>query len=279
MVYRLQELGAGTKFESLWTRAYPPSTHEARAGLHIFGEYQMNICKSLFVGVFLLGATLAAPRAHGQTTPTNCTANQQAAVECFVANAVTTNLAEPRHGMTLAQFKAYGFAVSRILQTHSTYLVLVGLSSAVADAMPPVNADGTANSTAQTNAIMQAVGAASSNGIARPPSGVSLLDLQHFALDVASAMNDNQGALELLTPGISLRIIDSYIITATTSGQVSWTDVNAKLSTAISNFISSGLMKVPPGLTRTQVTSFADSLAQVINTYKVATHRTALSAD
>lgn len=239
----------------------------------------MNICKSLFVGVFLLGATLAAPRAHAQTNPTNCTASQQAAVECFVANAVTTNLAEPRHGMTLAQFEAYGFAVSRILQTHSTYLVLVGLSSAVADAMPPANADGTANPTAQTNAIMQAVSAASSNGIAPPPSGVSLLDLQHFALDVASAMNDNQGALELLTPGISLRIIDSYIITATTSGQVGWTDVNAKLSAAISNFIGSGLMKVPPGMTRAQVTSFANSLAQVINTYKVATHRTALSAD
>jgi hypothetical protein len=239
----------------------------------------MNICKSLFVGAFLLGAALAAPRAHGQTNPTSCTASQQAAVECFIANAVTTNLAEPRHGMTLAQFEAYGFAVSRILQTHSTYLVLVGLSSAVADAMPPVNADGTANSTAQTNAIMQAVSAASSNGITPPPSGVSLLDLQHFALDVASAMNDNQGALELLTPGISLRIIDSYIITATTSGQVSWTDVDAKLSTAVSNFISSGLMKVPPGMTRAQVTSFADSLAQIINTYKVATHRTALSAD
>jgi hypothetical protein len=239
----------------------------------------MNICKSLFVGVFLLGATLTAPRAHAQTTPKNCTANQQAAVECFVANAVTTNLAEPRHGMTLAQFEAYGFAVSRILQTHSTYLVLVGLSSAVADAMPPVNADGTANPTAQTDAIMQAVSAASSDGITPPPSGVSLLDLQHFALDVASAMNDNQGALELLTPGISLRIIDSYIITATTNGQVSWTDVDAKLSTAVSNFISSGLMKVPPGMTRAQVTSFAESLAQIIHTYKVATRRTALSAD
>jgi hypothetical protein len=239
----------------------------------------MNICKSLFVGVFLLGAAFAASRAHGQTKPTNCTASQQAAVECFVANAVTTNLAEPRHGMTLAQFESYGFAVSRILQTHSTYLVLVGLSSAVADAMPPVNADGTANPTAQTNAIMQAVSAASSNGITFPPSGVSLLDLQHFALDVAGAMNDNQGALELLTPGISLRIIDSYLITATANGKVSWTDVDAKLSTAVSNFISSGLIKIPPGMTRTQVSSFANSLAQAIYNYKVATHRTALSAN
>lgn len=239
----------------------------------------MNVCKSLFVGLFLLGATLAAPRAYSQTTPTNCTASQQAAVECFVANAVATNLAEPRQGMTLPQFEAYGFAVSKILQTHSTYLVLVGLSSAVADAMPPVNADGSANQVAQNNAILQAVSAASHNGLTPLPTGVSLLDLQHFALDVAGAMNDSQGALELLTPGISLRIIDSYVITGTTNGQVSWSQVNASLSSAVSTFISSGLMKVPPGMTVAQVTAFADSLAQIINTYKVSTHRTALSAD
>ena len=190
----------------------------------------MNVCKSLFVGLFLLGATLAAPRACSQTTPTNCTASQQAAVECFVANAVATNLAQPRQGTTLPQFEADGFAVSKILQTHSTYLVLVGLSSAVADAMPPVNADGSANQVAQNNAILQAVSAASHNGLTPLPTGVSLLDLQHFALDVAGAMNDSQGALELLTPGISLRIIDSYVITGTTNGQVSWSQVNASLS-------------------------------------------------
>jgi hypothetical protein len=239
----------------------------------------MNIRKSLFVGVFLLSTMLGAPRAHSQTTPTNCKASQQAAVECFVANAVATNLAEPRQGMTLPQFESYGVAVSRILQTHSTYLVLVGLSSAVADAMPPANADGSANATAQNNAILQAVSAASHNGLTPLPSGVTLQDLQYVALDVAGAMNDNQGALELLTPGISLRIIDSYVITGTSNGQVSWSQVNASVSSAVSKFISSGLMKVPPGMTTTQVTSFAESLAQIINTYKVATHRTALSAD
>ena len=33
-------------------------------------------------------------------------------------------------------------------------------------------------------------------------------------------------------------------------------------------------MKVPPGMTLTDVTSFAYTLAQVIYNYKVATHRT-----
>jgi hypothetical protein len=257
----------------------PPLYARRKRGTLYVGVYPMNVCKTFFVGVFLLGAMLAAPRAHSQTTPKNCTASQQAAVECFVANAVTTNLTTLRHGMTLPEFESYGVAVSRILQTHSTYLVLVGLSSAVADAMPPVNANGTANPTAQNNAIMQAVSAASRYGFTPPPTGVSLADLQHFSLDVASAMNDNQGALELLTPGISLRIIDSYIITATTNGQVSWTEVDAKLSTAVANFISSGLMKLPPRRTLAQLTSFADSLAQIIQTYKVATNRKALSAD
>jgi hypothetical protein len=48
---------------------------------------------------------------------------------------------------------------------------------------------------------------------------------------------------------------------------------------AINNFVNSGLMKVPPGMTRTDVTSFAYSLSQIIYNYKVATHRTALSAN
>ena len=120
----------------------------------------MNVCKSLFAGVFLLGAMLAAPRAHSQSTPTNCKASQQAAVECFVADAVATNLTKPRYGMTLAEFESYGVAVSQILKTQRTYVAPVGISSAVADAMPPTNADGTPNQAAQDNAITQIIGAA-----------------------------------------------------------------------------------------------------------------------
>jgi hypothetical protein len=38
-------------------------------------------------------------------------------------------------------------------------------------------------------------------------------------------------------------------------------------------------MKIPPSMSLNGVTSFANSLAQVIYNYKVATHRTALSAN
>ena len=44
-----------------------------------------------------------------------------------------------------------------------------------------------------------------------------MTDLEHFSMDVTRAMNGSNGVLELLTPGISLRIIDSYIVTATSS--------------------------------------------------------------
>ena len=104
----------------------------------------------------------------------NCKASQQAAVECFVADAVATNLTKPRYGMTLAEFESYGVAVSLILQTQHTYVVLVGISSAVADAMPPTNADGTPNQAAQDNANQATIAAANKTDFTSPPG-------RHFA--------------------------------------------------------------------------------------------------
>ena len=236
----------------------------------------MKASKTFFVVVFLFTMMFTASPAGAQT---NCTASQQAAVECFVANAVATDLTQPRYGMTLAQFESYGFAVSQILQTHHTYLVLVGVSSAVADAMPPTNANGTPNQDAQNAAVTQIVLAASTLSITSAPKGASVIDLEHFALDVTNAMNDNSGLMELLTPGISLRIIDSYLVTSTKSGAINWTTLNNSLSAAVNTFISSGIVKVPPGMTAAQVSSFANSLAHIIYNYKVATRRTTLNTN
>jgi hypothetical protein len=80
----------------------------------------------------------------------------------------------------------------------------------------------------------------------------------------------------LLSAGISLRIIDSYIVTATSNRTTNQTELRDSLAAAIRNFVGSGMMKVPPGMTLTQVTSFANSLAWVVTRYKVATHCTAL---
>jgi hypothetical protein len=235
----------------------------------------MQLRKTILAVVFSILAThvISAP-ASAQSQ--NCVASQQAAVQCFVANAVITNLTQPRYGMTLTQFEAYGVAVSAILQTHHTYLMIVGTSSAIADAMPPTNANGTANQAAQDLVVTQIVSAAVSNGLANVTPATTLQDLQWFSLDVTGAMNDNNGIMAMLTPGVSLRIIDSYVVTGTANGTVNWTTVDASLSAAVDNFIASGMMKIPAPMTAAQVKAFITALARVISDYKVATGRTTL---
>jgi hypothetical protein len=234
----------------------------------------MNFSRTILVAAFLFLAVTALP-APAAAQATNCASSQKAAVQCFVANAVATDLTKPRYGMTLAQFEAYGVAVSNILQTHHTYLVLVGTSSAIADALPPTNANGSANQAAQDLAVTQIVSAAVTDKLANT-SSASLQDLEWFSLDVTSAMNDNEGTMAMLTPGVSLRIIDSYVVSGTTAGTVNWTAVDASLSSAIDNFIASGMMKVPSDLTVPELKSFAMTLARIISGYKVATGRATL---
>jgi hypothetical protein len=223
--------------------------------------------------VCLAGAAASAlPTRAG----TNCTASQQAAIECFVANAVATDLTKPRYGMTLAQFESYGVAISEILQTHQTYLVLVGISSAAADAMPPTNLNGSANLLAQQNAVSEIVAAAYTAGLVPIPAKTTLHEMEWFALDVSGAMNDNDGVLQLLTPGVAFRMIDSYVVTATSKGEVNWTEVNTNLANAVNNFEKSGLIKIPAGMTTAKVATFANAIAHIIHSYKVATGRTRL---
>jgi hypothetical protein len=235
----------------------------------------MQLRRIIFATLFSVMAVAAVSKAAAAQS-TNCTASQQAAVQCFVANAVTTKLTQPRYGMTLAQFEAYGVAVNNILQTHHTYLMLVSVSSAIADAMPPTNSNGSANQAAQDLAVTQAVDAAISNQLANTAAGVTLQDLQWFSLDITNAMNDNNGVMAMLTPGVALRIIDSYVVTGTTNGTVDWTTVDASLSTAVDNFIASGMMKVPGMITTAELKTFVITLAHVISDYKVSTNRKTL---
>ena len=223
----------------------------------------------------LFAALLASPATHAQT-PSNCVASQAAAVECFVANSVKTDLFPIRHGMTLAQYEAYGVAVSNILHTEHTYLVLVGLSSAIADAMPPTNADGSANIAAQNLAVDAISYYAAMNNLVNTASGVSTQDLQWFSMDITAMMNANNDYLALLTPGVSLRMIDSYVVSSTTNGTVNWTEVNSGLSAAVQNFVNAGLIKIPSGMTQANLVAFAESTAKAIYAYKQSTNRKSL---
>ena len=229
----------------------------------------MKFVKIALAGV-CLAASFSAPAAHGQA----CISSQDAAVNCFVGNAVHTNLVTLQSGMTMAQFKQYGVSVSKIVQAEPTALEIVGLASAVADALPPTNADGSANSAAQMTAMNAVVDAGITNNVLTLPAETTSQDLKWFSLDLINAMNVNNGIL--LSPGTMLRIIDSYVVSATTSGTVNWTQANAGIATMMSNLASAGLLKLPATITTAQATQFAQALAQVTNTYRSSTGRTSL---
>jgi hypothetical protein len=112
--------------------------------------------------------------------------------------------------------------------------------------------------------------------MAHTSTAVTQRDLEWFSLDITNAMNDNDGLMAMLTPGVALRIVDSYIVTGTTNGTVNWTTVDASLSTAVDNFIASGMMKVPAPITTAEVKSFVTLLAHPISEYKVSTGRKTL---
>lgn len=231
--------------------------------------------KILSVGVCLLTASVLTGQASAQTTSA-CTETQAQAVRCFVANAVATKMTSPRYGMTLAEFEQYGVVISAILQTHHTYLTLVGISSAIADAMPPTNANGTTNQAAQDLAVEKIVSAAVANGLANQFTGVTTQDMEWFSLDMVAAMNDNNGYMSLMTPGVGLRIVDSYLVTATSGTTVNWTLVDASIANAVDSFVKSGLIKVPSGVTTDNVTAFLQATAKAIDNYKVSTGRKSL---
>jgi len=229
------------------------------------------ILKSIVLaGVCLLGVSAAPPlRAQG-----GCASAPDAAVQCFVGNAVRTNLVTLQYGMTMTQFKAYGVSVSKIVQEQPTALAVVGLASAVADALPPTNANGSANPAAQTTAIDAIVDAGLADNILILPAETTVQDLKWFSLDLVNVMNTNNGIL--LSPGTMLRVIDSYVVTANLNGQVNWTLANAGIATMITNFASAGLLKLPTTITTAQAIQFAEALAQITYSYKAATGRTTL---
>src|ERR1700678_3974788 len=229
------------------------------------------ILKNIVLAVVCLLLVSVAPPLRAQGS---CASAPDAAVECFVGNAVRSNLVTMQFGMSMSQFKAYGVSVSKIVQEQPTALAVVGLASAVADALPPTNANSSANQAAQTAAIDSIVDAGIANNFLTLPAETTSQDLKWFSLDLVNVMNTNNGIL--LSPGTMLRVIDSYVVTATVSGTVNWTQANSGIATMITNFASAGLIKLPATITTAQAIQFAQSLAQITYTYKTATGRTTL---
>ena len=233
----------------------------------------MNHRKLAWLSVFA-GIAMAAAPVYSQTPSASCSTTQTAAVECFVASAVKTQLLTLHDGMNLSQFQAYGVAVSKILQQQQTYVVLGAMASAIADALPANDADGQSNPAAQRTANESIVVAEIQDGIVTTPVGVTSLQMVYFSQDVVSAMSQNQGLS--LSPGILLRLIDSYVVTATSNGTVNWTQVNSGLSSMLTNLINTDVVKLPPSISQTQVQKFIQQIAQIISNYCKQTGRTSL---
>ena len=221
-----------------------------------------------------LGLLTAALPLRAQTT--GCTASPDAAVRCFVRNAVYTGLVSLPPGMTLTDYKTYGVAVSNIMQTPSTLVFLLGTMGAVADALPPSNADGvTPNQDAQDAAVSAIIDAALNDGLISLPPGATADQLKMFARDIGSAMAQNDGVS--IAPAAFLRLLDSYLLNATQAdGTVDWGRVQSSVSGLVDGLVASGLLKLPAGASADNVKQFAYDVAVAIRDYKLATGKITL---
>ncbi len=222
-----------------------------------------------------LGLLLAVPvPSRAQTT--GCNASPDAAVKCFVRNAVNTGLTTLPAGMTMTQYKAYGVSVSNIVQTPPTLVFLLGTMGAAADALPPHNADGvTPNPAAQDAAVGAIVHAALLHRLIALPEDTTADQLKIFAQSICGVMGQYGGVS--VAPGFLLRFLDSYVVNATTAdGRVDWNKVRVHISNLVNGLVSSGLLKLHAGASAHNVKEFASDIAVIIHDYKAATGRTKL---
>ena len=221
-----------------------------------------------------LGLLTAALPLRAQAT--GCTASPDAAVKCFVRNAVYTGLVSLPAGMTLTDYKNYGVAVSNIMQTPSTLVFLLGTMGAVADALPPSNADGvTPNQGAQDAAVSAIIDAALNDGLISLPAGTTADQLKMFARDIGSAMAQNDGVS--FAPGAFLRLLDAYLLNATQAdGTVDWSQVQSSISGLVDALVASGMLKLPAGASADNVKQFAYDVVVAIRDYKLATGKITL---
>jgi len=178
----------------------------------------------------------------------------------------------PPKGMTISQFKAYGVAVSKVVQSPSAMVFLLGMAGATADAVPPTNADGTANQAAQDAFVNAVVSAGLNDGIIALPPETTPAQLEQFARDLTAGMAANSGVT--ISPGAFLRALDGYIVAATLSnGTVNWQQVGTSISNLLGALAAAGLMKLPANITISNIQQFALGTAAGIQQYKQATGR------
>ncbi len=221
-----------------------------------------HIKRILVLGVF--GLLIGMP-GHAQ-----CATSQDGAVNCFVNNGVSTGLLIVPTGMTMTQYQAYGVAISKVLQTPSAAVFLLGMAGATSDAIPPLNVDGTPNQPAQDAFVNAIITAGLNDSIIKLPLETTSPQLQQFARELTAGMMGNGGVT--ISPGAFLRALDGYILAATLrTGTVDWLQVTTSITSLVSAMQTAGLIKLPASTTISNVLQFALDTASAIETYKLAT--------
>jgi hypothetical protein len=230
----------------------------------------------------------AAPPARAQF-PATCTAAQNAAAKCVAGTALNAKLLLVPSGIAPSPDGTLDLASPRAPRSRSIAVTIAAALAAVAAAMPPVNVNGSPNAAAQIAAINAMIEAAVSRGILPLPARTTLAQLQSLAQNsTANAAADSNADAEAdpgddrnddasLSPATVLRVIDSYIVTATdANGNVRWATADAGISAAIGNLLSSGMIQLPSGMTLSKLDLFAGDVARAIAAYKSATGRRSL---
>lgn len=222
-----------------------------------------HVKKGFVLGV--LGLLISTPGWAQQ-----CTSNANAAVECFLKNGVSTGLLVLPKGMTMNQYQSYGVAVSKVLQSPSAAIFLLGMAGAASDAIPPTNANGTPNQAAQDGYVDAIVAAGLKDEIIQLPPQTTSSQLEQFARELTAGMTGNPGVT--ISPGAFLRTIDGFIVASTSSsGTVNWVQVTSNITSLVGVLQTAGLVKLPASITIANVEQFALDVATAIEQYKQTT--------
>jgi len=227
----------------------------------------------IVVSVILLGGLLTV--LPGTVQAQRCDRTADAAVACFAKNATATGLVIVPPGMSVGDYTKYAVAVSHVLQTPTATVFLMGISGAVADALPPTNTDGTPNQSAQNAAVNAILDAALRDGMVALPDGASSDQLKLMARQFTGAMAENSGVT--ISPGAVLKVLDSYVVASTSStGSVDWPTVTSGISAMVDGLISAGMLKLPSGIVAGNVKQFAIDVSHVLYDYRQVTQKARL---
>jgi len=227
----------------------------------------------IVVSVLLLGGLLTALPRTAQAQ--KCDKDPDGAVVCFAKNAISSGLVTVPPGMSPHDYTDYAVGVSHGIQTPTATMFVLGISGAVADALPPTNTDGTPNQSAQNAAIDSILDAALRDGMVVLPEGTTSDQFKLMARQFTGAMAENSGVT--ISPGAVLKVLDSYVVASTSStGSVDWPTVTTGISAMVDGLISADMLKLPSGIAAGNVKQFATDVSHAVYEYRQATRKARL---